>query len=163
MIPWTMTSFKSLVFWAYWKKQCCGSASVSMGSRIHLLILKQIRIRIQGVHPMRIHPDQDPGQTLPSQRVEFKIKIYLRRYGTGLLARLEIKFIYRFGQFPCSWIRIRIHNTNPIRIHKRQINADPRGSGSESGSTTMVKSELSTQNATCSAMCWRGFLVPRRD
>jgi hypothetical protein len=37
-----------------------------------------------------------------------------------------------FGQFPCSWIRIRIPNTVQIgiRIQESQIEAEPGGSGS---------------------------------
>jgi hypothetical protein len=129
-----------------------------MRSRIHLFILKQIRIRIQGVHPMRIYPDQDPGQTLPLQRVEFTRKICLRRYKSFEKAGNQV-YLHRFGQFP----RIGIPIKDPIRIQKSLINVDPCGSGSESGSTTMGKSKLTTQNATCSTMCWRGFLVPWRD
>jgi hypothetical protein len=44
------------------KKQCYGSALVSM------------RIRIVEAKSMRIHADPDPDQTLLSQKVEFDMK-----------------------------------------------------------------------------------------
>jgi hypothetical protein len=37
----------------------------------------RIRIRIQGTKPMRIHADPDPGQTLPSQKVEYLHEKYI--------------------------------------------------------------------------------------
>jgi hypothetical protein len=43
----------------------------------------QIRIRIQGAKPMRIHvdpdPDLDPGRTLMSQKVQFLHEEYILR------------------------------------------------------------------------------------
>jgi hypothetical protein len=47
---------------------------------------------------------------------------YLRRY-KSLYDRLKIRFIVNFGQFPCSWIRIRFPKR--IWIQKSQTNADP--------------------------------------
>jgi hypothetical protein len=48
-------------------------------------------------------------------------KTYLLRYIK--FERLEIRFICYFGQFPCSWIRFRLPNTDLIQESK--INADP--------------------------------------
>ncbi len=36
-----------------------------------------------------------------------------------------------FGQFPCSWIQIRIRISNTDRIQDTLMNADPSGSGSD--------------------------------
>ncbi len=125
-----------------------------------------IRIGFNGEPDRSFHlkadPDPDPGSPPHaylsgsgswSDFAVTKSRIYKKNIptyvGISLLKRLEIRFIYRFGQFPCFCIRIRIPIKDPIWIHKRQINADPRGSGSESGSTTMGKSKLTTQNATC--------------
>jgi hypothetical protein len=82
----------------------------------------RIQIRIQAAKPMRIHPDQDPGQTLKSQKVEFLHEIYFisKTYGTyeGTRTKAFLKgrkpdLFFNFGQFPCSRIRIRIPNTYP--------------------------------------------------
>ncbi len=72
-----------------------------------------IRIWIQGAKPMPIYADPDPGQTLKSQKVEFT----------------KIGLFVNFGQFPCSWIRIRILNTDP---YPGQPNQCGSGSGRES-------------------------------
>jgi hypothetical protein len=39
--------------------------------------MPSMRIRIQGTKPMRIHADPDPGQTLPSQKVEYLHEKYI--------------------------------------------------------------------------------------
>jgi hypothetical protein len=63
--------------------------------------------------------------------------------------RKQVLFV-NFGQFPCSWIRIRIPDT---RIQDSQINADPCGSGSGSGTTLLF-----TNN--CKICCTPSFKLP---
>jgi hypothetical protein len=56
-------------------------------------------------------PDPDPGQTLKPQKVEFlhenvrDVIAFLKGEKPGLFVK--------FSQFPCSWIRICIPNTDP--------------------------------------------------
>jgi hypothetical protein len=42
----------------------------------------------------------------------------------SLFERLKFIFIFNFGKVPCSWIRIRILNKDPVQ--EIQINADPQ-------------------------------------
>ncbi len=94
-----------------------------MRVRIQLFIL--MLIRIQGARPIRIHADLDPGRTLKSQKVEFlhlKYQVYFKNVGNTiniptntinipyLFERRETRFtvFVNFGQFPCSWIQIRL-------------------------------------------------------
>ena len=75
---------------------------------------------------MRIHADQDPGQTLKSQKVEFlheKYRIlYVEKRSQNITRKVFSKAFWKgrklglfvnFGKFPCYWIRIRIPNTDP--------------------------------------------------
>ncbi len=55
------------------------------------------------------------------------IRIYLRRYKNQSLLKDRPGLVVNFEKFPCSWIRIRIQNS--------QMNADPGGSGSASTTT----------------------------
>ena len=87
----------------------------------------RIRIRIQEAKPVQIQADPDPdldpaSQTLESQKVTWKYttrsKTYLRRY-KSLFEDRKLGLFVNFRQFPCSWVRIPIHDS--------QMNADPGG------------------------------------
>ncbi len=107
--------------------------------KLFISIRIQIRFRIQEAKPMRILavPDPDTDQTFDSEKLIFfmtnihkvgkKVKTYLRRYKSFLKGR-KSSFLVSFGQFPWSWIRIRIDLR--IRVQDSKMNADPGGSGS---------------------------------
>ncbi len=74
-----------------------------------------MQIRIQGAKLKRIHAD--PGQSLRSQKVEFlqqqnfkNVIVQKHTYEDikDLLKDRDAGLFVNLGQFPCSWIRIRI-------------------------------------------------------
>jgi hypothetical protein len=72
---------------------------------------------------MRIQADPDPDQTFESQKVEFLHENILEvdTY-EGTKAFLKCRkpgLLINFAQFPCSWIRIRVPDTD---TDPRQIN-----------------------------------------
>ncbi len=88
---------------------------------------------------MRIQADPDPDQTFESQKVEFlhekytqgrwKVKKHSYEGTKAFLKGRKPGLFVSFGQFPCSFIRIRISNTDP----------DPRQHNEcGSGSTTLL-------------------------
>jgi hypothetical protein len=65
---------------------------------------------MQGAKPMRIHSDSD--QTFKSQKVKAGQKNNISKY-KSLFKWQEPGLFVNFCQFLCSWIRIRIPNTDP--------------------------------------------------
>jgi hypothetical protein len=57
----------------------------------------QIRIRIQGANPIRIHTDPDPdsGQTLKSQKVEFSMNNTLQKGKSSTNTHLKAQKPFR--------------------------------------------------------------------
>jgi hypothetical protein len=95
---------------------------IRIRTRIQPFVSMRIQIRIHGGKPMRIHADPGPGQTLKSQKVEFSHKKILKvgnskkipmKFKQKLFDRQDSGLLIFFGQFRCSWIRIRIPNTDP--------------------------------------------------
>jgi hypothetical protein len=106
-----------------------------------------------GSQTKAIHADLNPGQTLSHKKVKFfhekftlsryhtvlGQKTYLRRYKSLFEKARKPGLLINFGQFPCSWIRIRISNTDPdpgqssecgsrwIRIHKAALHHGKKG------------------------------------
>jgi hypothetical protein len=101
--------------------KCCGSAVASMRIRI-LFFYILMWIRIQGANLKQMHPDPDPGQTLPSVKVEFLHENVLDfsnrsenipKYLHKLFLWAENQVYFHFCLFPCSWFRIRITDPEP--------------------------------------------------
>ncbi len=129
------------------KLHCFGSASVSLWIRIQLYT--SMRIQIQGATPMRIRIQilvrlcHHKEIEFDMKNIKYKIcrKTYLRKYKIHFKCWKSGGFA-NFGQFPCSWfrIRIRIPNTDPDpysqygsksgsrRAKSMRIHADPEGS-----------------------------------
>jgi hypothetical protein len=74
--------------------------------------------------------DPDPAFYLNADPESQPMRIHF------LKGRKPVLFV-NFGQFPCSWIWIRIPNTQDS-----QINADPCGSGSGSGTTLLFTNNI---------------------
>jgi hypothetical protein len=77
-----------------------------------------IQIRIEGAKPVRIYanPSPDPGQNLPSEKLNFMLvkgrKIHPTYVGPGLFVKFWFNLLApRFGYRRAKSMRIRIHNT----------------------------------------------------
>jgi hypothetical protein len=95
------------LFLAFWTRGS-GSRLVSMRIWIQLFISMRIQIGVQATKPLPIYadPDVDPGHKEVEVLHEKGTKAFLKGSKPGLFVN--------FGQFLCSWIRVRI--LIPIRI-----------------------------------------------